>query len=257
MMINPFISERDIGVPYLLKGHHLVFLWGEVMDMDILDKKERVISDLLSGYKKKSDELSSQINEETKSLRRLQQEAHKEWLENISLDEKKLYDKIYQLNEKLFSDLTFDDLLEEDSEFLRDRIMEPLDRDAFPLYYTRYIIDPELEIPGHYDPRDNTITFHPDHLSDEHIIHEMLHAYEYYYDNQPLLRDFWITRLYSRIHSKIKRLDEYCCQLSLIKGKPLDMYAGKHGVFFLLKSLEIDIRLNFPFGRIFGGNRAW
>ena len=214
--------------------------------MNIFEEKKKMIS----GYKKKSDELLVQFKEDEKRIKLLEGKSYREWLKNLSLAEGALKEKIYELNEKLFADLTFEDLLEEDTNNPGDCIMQPLDID--PLHHTRYIINSNLKVLGKYDPMDNTITFHPDHLLDEHITHEMLHVYEYFYDKNPLMKDFWITRLYSRLRPRVKKLDGYCCQLGLMSGKVLDNHFGQHGILFLLKSLDLDIRLNLPLGRVFG-----
>lgn len=214
--------------------------------MNIFEEKEKMIS----GYRKKSDELLVQFKEDEKRLKLLEGKAYREWLKNISPAEMALKDKIYELNEKLFADLTFEDLLEEDMNNPGDCIMQPLDID--PLHHTRYIINSNLKVSGKYDPIDNTITFRPDHLLDDYITHEMLHVYEYFYDKNPLMKDFWITRLYSRLHPRVKKIDGYCCQLGLMSGEVLDNHFGQHGILFLLKSLDLDIRLNLPLGRVFG-----
>jgi hypothetical protein len=216
--------------------------------VDVFEEKTKLIAE----YKEDNDKRYSQYLADLKRFEPLEQKAYREWLKNLSPDEMSLKDRIYDLNENLFGDLTFEEPLEEDQP--GDRIMQPFEED--PLCMTRYIINPDIKVMGEYDPMANTISFHPDHLLDEHIVHEMLHVYDYYYDRNSLLKDFWVTRLYSRLQSKVKRLDGYCCQLGLMRGQLIDEIWGTHSIFFLLKTLDLDIRLDLPFGRVFGYSKV-
>ena len=72
--------------------------------MNIFEEKKKMIS----GYKKKSHELLVQFKEDEKRLKLLEGKAYREWLKNLSLAEGALKEKIYELNETLFADLTFE-----------------------------------------------------------------------------------------------------------------------------------------------------
>jgi hypothetical protein len=208
--------------------------------MDVFAERARLIED--------SERSTKECLQKNQDLSRSHIEALREWRKNRSEAERELGDRIYDLNERFFTDLRFEEPLEEDVN--DDPITPELDED--PLENTRYKMDPDLECHGEYDPFLDLLTFHPDHLDDPTVLHETIHIYENFYDRNRLMKDFWITRLYSHLSPKIKGLDGYCVQFGLMRGGTLEEVGGIHGIFFLLKSLDLDIRLGLQLGTVLG-----
>jgi len=88
------------------------------------------------------------------------------------------------------------------------------------------------------------------------VLHEMVHAYDWTLDQCfPLpLRDILIIRLYGKLKDKIENLDKHLMAFSHIENQRriLDSKAGERGILFYLKCLDLEIRLNLPFGKISG-----
>ena len=100
------------------------------------------------------------LKEYDKQIELLTHQKRKNWLKTITDEQKNLLDRIYDLNESLFCDLTRDELLEEEridqfggSDYTDDLFSK-----------TMVFIDPTLSCEGECDFKDNTLRFHPDHL---------------------------------------------------------------------------------------------
>lgn len=203
-------------------------------------------------YQRAADRLEYSLRRRLTEIRKLEAKESMDRIKDMSLEEIELQSRVDDLDDQLFGDLLFEELLEEDqdNEF---RLMQPLDE--LPMDNTIFAINPDIDVHGGYDPLLNIVEIHPEHMDDITIVHEILHVYETYFEKRHSLRDFWITRLYSRLTEKIPKsvLDGYCCQLGLLRAQMF--YAsdyGDHSIFFLLKSIDIDMRLGFPVGTVFG-----
>jgi hypothetical protein len=109
---------------------------------------------------------------------------------------------------------------------------------------------------GRYNHRNKTVFIHPDFNTQATILHEMVHVYNF---NLGLtypypLRDIVLIRLYDKLKGKIKDLDRlimvwahYPNQYRIICGKE-----GEHGVLFMLKCYDLELRTGVPFGEISG-----
>lgn len=178
---------------------------------------------------------------------------YSEWYKSASRKQKALLKKIYKMEIELFGDLLFEEPLEED---LLDPDNAPLmsldDEGGFPLDEIRISFEPNFEFEGNYWDNLHHIVVKSEKPFDA-VIHEVLHAYEAYYEKRKPLHGFWTIRLYSRLLPKVSHLDEICTAFVIngTFGFATDMGAT-HSMFFLLKSLDIDLRLDIPLGTTFG-----
>ena len=183
-------------------------------------------------------------------LRAFSDTTYSEWYKIASRKQKSLLKKIYSLESELFGDLLFEEPLEED---LLDPDNPPLMSldDDLPLDGIRISFEPDFEHEGVYWQRLHHIVMKSEKPFDA-VIHEVLHAYDVYYEQRRPLHDFWTIRLYSRLLKKISNLDQICIIfVNVGVGFGTEM-GNTHSMLFLLKSLDIDLRLDIPLGTTFG-----
>ena len=103
---------------------------------------------------------------------------------------------------------------------------------------------------GTFNASKNTITIHPDFNDLWTLLHEMIHAYE---DQLTYAQgEILIIRLYNKLKEKIKNLDLVLTAWTHCVNQELLNDHGDHVILFLLKSLDLDLRLNLPMGAISG-----
>ena len=109
------------------------------------------------------------------------------------------------------------------------------------------------------DPKLQMIQVDPSHVDDDiSILHIMIHMYEFSLRELPLFfHDAILWALYNNLRKKIIGLEDLLTEHShLINGPKYNSYAGSHDMLFLLKSLDIDIRLGKPLGTVYGYDTA-
>ena len=179
-------------------------------------------------------------------------------------DEEALYDLMFEFEEKYFEDLTL-------TKFEHSKItkveheggeIEYANIDVFKVTIAECLIkimDPDTKesVAAEYEVNEDAMIFYKGNYErgkKETLLHEMIHAYDHYlikYNN--LWRDYLVLFLYNKILKTVgkrrlqKMMDTEC--------NTLFMASTAHGIFFLLKSLDLDIRLNKKLGTIFGYGR--
>lgn len=121
-------------------------------------------------------------------------------------------------------------------------------------FYKFYITDEE-ECDGYTDIYNRTITIHRKHINDKNILlHEMLHAHEHIINSAvPVVRDILIIELYNHLKKHIQDLDKLIYNhANLLHNLELTDMGGNHSVLFMLKSLDLDLRLNNELFTVFG-----
>lgn len=108
---------------------------------------------------------------------------------------------------------------------------------------------------GKFDPHSLTIYVCPDQLkNDSTILHEMIHLYEHVINELPICyHDILCIALYKDLSSKITDLDS----MITTHGNILNQYdinetGGIHDILFYLKSLSLDISMNYPLNTVMG-----
>jgi hypothetical protein len=103
---------------------------------------------------------------------------------------------------------------------------------------------------GICDPKVNTIWIDAENLHDDTtLLHEMIHAYDsVLYKKFSSQRDYVVLRLYEALKNQIPDL------LQLIS---VDLNSGNitHSLLFILKSLDLDLRLDKPLGTVYSYGR--
>ena len=95
----------------------------------------------------------------------------------------------------------------------------------------------------------------PRHIDDDYVIlHEMIHMHEFVLEIYPTYyHDAILYSLYHDLRSKIEDLDRRMeRQGHIVMQEELAQFGGVHDLLFLLKSFDLDLRMNYPLG-----NRVW
>lgn len=112
---------------------------------------------------------------------------------------------------------------------------------------------------GIHDSSNNSITIDSAYLEDKEVIlHEMVHAYENILETCgfPFIKELIFLELYKYLQQQNIDIDgRILAHTNMLSGIDISERGGKHGVFFLLKTLELDIKCNLPLGTICGYDR--
>lgn len=173
-------------------------------------------------------------------------------------DEIEIYDRIW-LSRHYFDDLTFQ---EKSSTF---SIFEADDKpDLQSFFENLVVVVDEFKNPNllaSYNSKYHTITVSPKVKTEEYcFLHEMIHMFDKTYDGIDGLRDAVRWRLYYSLQDKIKGLDQAILDFTKIRSlrsinrcpENPRLFLQKHDTLFLLKSIDLDIKMGYPFGTVLG-----
>lgn len=120
------------------------------------------------------------------------------------------------------------------------------------------VSDPENDSDACYNNQEQSICVSPSLVDDDSVLlHEMIHFYESVVNEQPLyFHDALLWSLYSNLKGKIPELDTIISNNAHIMIESnLFSEGGLHDVLFLLKSFNLDIKMEYPLGTVFGYGR--
>lgn len=94
--------------------------------------------------------------------------------------------------------------------------------------------------------------------NDSVILHEMIHMYQAVLDSLPsFYHDAVLWCLYKFLRDKVTDLDErIMAHGHILNEDSLLRIGGDHDILFLLKSFELDLRMEYPLGTVFGYGMA-
>jgi len=195
---------------------------------------------------------------ETKELDSRYKELHDkyfDWLERRSRDEKKLYERALAFEERYFKDMrleSFSKRLTEMQDAETGIVYQEGFDQAFDLSVAqwRYVIKGDLDSDGRCNGSERVIEIHPNHeKNNEVLLHEMIHAYEFLlFEASPSYGQYVLLALYNKLSKKVP---------GLMKLVTLDSHIALnvHTPLFMLKSIDLDIRLRRPLGTIYEYDR--
>lgn len=112
------------------------------------------------------------------------------------------------------------------------------------------------DVLGQFEPETMTITLAPSvsGIKKSDLAHEMIHYYECELGRKaPNARDVIALSLYERLRSEVEDLSSRVArEMELVTRNEIEELGGSHGVLFLLKSYDIDLRLGLPLGTVHG-----
>ena len=173
-------------------------------------------------------------------------------------EEQEIYDLIFRYS-NYFNDLT----IQRDS--ITYTMYETNVDNLSQTFYNNLIVrvreigDPDLL--AYYDSQYHIVTVSPKAKTEEYcILHEMIHMFDKQYDYLVGLRDAVAWRLYYDLQKKINGLDKAILDFTKIKSlmsinrcpENPRVFKGGHDTLFLLKSFDLDMKMNYPFGTVLG-----
>ena len=109
---------------------------------------------------------------------------------------------------------------------------------------------------GVFNQEDQILCTSPN-AEDSTVLHEMIHLHEFVINELPMYwHDMLYWALYKDLRNKISKLDEIITKHAHVFNES-DLYeeGGLHDILFLLKSFDLDIRMGYPLGTVFGYGR--
>ena len=183
-----------------------------------------------------------------------------------NMDERQVYDRLFGFDEQGF----FDDMLfaptsitgkfmtitsfDNNKKPILSNMERPEELEHFTFAWIKVIVS---DIPGHggcFNEKDQELTIPKESINDDKVLlHEMIHIYEYVIDSLPkYYHDVLFWALYSSLSKKIGGLDEGITEHAhLLNMMDITNKGGTHDILFFLKSLDLDMRMGYPFGTIF------
>ena len=186
-------------------------------------------------------------------------EELEKWKETATPAEWRLWRKACELGE-LFGDMRFERGTCSGELLPSARMMMPTGLAEDPVLLIRYkVFSDDDETGGFYDGERRVLAVREDLLeSDETILHELVHLYEGIFTGDfgytpTYFRDMLFWALFRQMRERIPRLEEIVTAFARVdEQRNLDDLGGLHDLLFLLKSLELDTRMGWPLGRVFG-----
>jgi hypothetical protein len=110
---------------------------------------------------------------------------------------------------------------------------------------------------GELNCKAGIVYINPEFNKQETILHEMIHAYEWIFEDYsyfPPRRDMLLLRLFDKLKERIEGLDQLVMAWANFENQRriTDNHEGLHGVLFMLKCFDLEIRTGVPFGAISG-----
>ena len=192
------------------------------------------------------------------------------WQDSATAEELRLAEKAKKFENEYFTDMTFIP-----NSFIHDYfIHEPVEEEdgfegeggfnidtlGISITSCRFKISRSKKYEGYYSIGKRIITISAEKMEDDSILlHEMIHAYEDMMLNKDYLglrltlRELLTHFLDKALSKKIMNLEDVIHEF--IHIRPYDdktRDGGFHGLLFLLKSLDLDLRLKIKPGTVFG-----
>ena len=145
---------------------------------------------------------------------------------------------------------------DDDGEWFDTSMSLPDELEYFSYTWFRYKVEKQEGLSGSFNHLTSVLTVEPD-ADDSTILHEMIHLHEFLINDQPMyFHDMLYWALYRDLKDKIPKLDEIITgHAHLLTESSLFNQGGLHDILFLLKSFDLDIRMGYPLGTVFGYGR--
>lgn len=195
-----------------------------------------------------------------------------EWYQQASEKDILLADKVLEFS-KLFADMRFEadsnthDFVmckmkaKGDTEWSECPVRLPDNLEYFDYGYFWYSVREydDSNTAGRFDCSKQELSVSPSFLEDNAVIlHEMIHLHEYVINELPLFyHDAILFCLYDDLSNKIPDLPQRIMRHGHILNEQ-DLYdiGGLHDILFLLKSFDLDLKMGYKLGTVFGYGMA-
>ena len=184
------------------------------------------------------------------------QDTYAEWYQQRSEDEKRLQYRAMKCEAAYFKDMSLDILrkhLAGTAPAATGTFHEKWLDEVFALTLVkwRYVLNGGLEYRGRCDTHEMMIEIRPEDKDDDIVLlHEMIHAHEFILSEaSELYKQHVLLSLYKRLSRKVPALID-----AVTTDRRLAVDAG-HTPLFMLKSFDIDLRLEKPLGTVYSRSR--
>lgn len=126
--------------------------------------------------------------------------------------------------------------------------------------YNWFVFEVEdIDSSGLFSPLEYKLAIAPECIDrDDVILHEMIHLHESVIDGLPTyFHDAVLYCLYRDLRGKIPDIDDRIeAHGHILNESNLSKIGGEHDILFLLKSFDLDLRMGYPLGTVFGYGMA-
>lgn len=224
----------------------------------------------------KAEELINMMIEKTQSEIKQEEKIkmldswHFEWLKsNPPVEEIKLDQRIRDLGD-YFVDMTFEEgsstyemikcqSQSEDGRWQDDTVVLPSELKYFNYNYFRKKVESlQDNYAGYFDPKEQVLCISNKYLDEDRIIlHEMIHLHEFvlnvlpsFYHDTVLWTLYTDLRKRKEIKNKLDKIISGCAHI--LSEQKIYNQGGSHDTLFLLKSLDLDIKMGYSLGTVGG-----
>lgn len=187
-----------------------------------------------------------------------------DWYNSASQEEKRLYERLYEFEEH-FADMLFEEgssvnnlikcQSKQGNNGWQDEVVSlPDSFTCFSYNFFKLKVESLKGCGGYFSEKEQILCISHENLdSDSVLLHEMIHLHEFVVNEEPLFyHDTLLWALYMDLRDKISDLDKIISgQAHLLTGQSIYATGGLHDILFLLKSLDLDIRMGYPLGTVF------
>lgn len=189
-----------------------------------------------------------------------------EWYQTATQDEKNLLERVEEFA------IHFDDMiffngtsthdfiackskLMGSDEWTDDEITLPEELEYFSYSYFTYHIANFDDFNGCFNREDLSLSVDMASANtDRVILHEMIHLHEFVINDLPMFfHDAVLFCLYKNLKSKVIDLDERIeTHGHILNSEQIAAVGGVHDILFLLKSFDLDLKMGYQLGTVFG-----
>ena len=207
-----------------------------------------------------SDKYCKKMNDIKGRCRRIADEEFLKWMSTMSEEDKLLRNKAIDFEDRYFKDM----MLETYSKTLNRH--EILDRVTgewisyeskfdFDLSVAKWIIKYDNNLgtaQGMCEGLMRRIRIKSNQIADENIVllHELIHAFEF---NLREACEYYCQYVTLRLYDKLKKREKNLLRLI---NKDMHRHYIEHSLLFMLKSIDLDIRLKKPLGTVYSYGRT-
>lgn len=190
----------------------------------------------------------------------------KKWLETASPESRDLLDRVYELSD-FFGDMVFlcgtptyefikcQSKSSGSDEWVDDEIQLPESIKYFSYTYFTYHMADLNGYGGKFDMQDRSLTVDLSNFgNDPVLLHEMIHLHEFVINDLPMIyHDAVLYCLYKDLADKIPNLNERIeAHGHILNAGKIARIGGVHDILFLLKSFDLDLKMGYKLGTVFG-----
>lgn len=188
------------------------------------------------------------------------------WYQTASQQDKQLGNKVYEF-ENLFGDMVFSEgssthefiscmskVVGTDN-WIDDETPLPDEIAFFSYGFFTYHVENLDGSAGRFIPKEYSLIVDPAYINDNSVIlHEMIHLHEFVIDGLPLFfHDAILFCIYKDLKSKIPNLDDRIeAHGHILNSSLIARQGGTHDILFLLKSFDLDLKMGYSLGTVFG-----